>query len=844
MGESNKKLRLIAFSDWRVQDLSRMQNFLNHLSYEPDIIIYAGDDTERFIQHNYDNEVIPYDFLQSLKISSEDENFVNQVTSYLKELIDDYKNLSDNLLWRGLSKYITKEIQNNKNIVDSIEQLKEVIQQKLSNQMFVDIIGSSLFDFYEIDLTSSVSRIHKKDILNVKIDFIYKNIIATMIVKYPDLISDQIITTNLQYYERRSQINLKDLSKYISSNQEINHILSAVIDKNHSKNQLAELKNLISNYRIYLTKQKKISKVDIINFVKNLCKIYNDRIIFLDYSRIIETSYFQYDKVVKIIQSFRNEEIEIKTKNWFEIFAKFSKYGLLAVLGNDCHKESKKLISGVDVHYLGDKDFIIQNYRFIGLDGVEQGEHGLGPTILSPIEIKNRLLPSLSMDERYKIIVSHSPPYGSLDVGIRFGINKIGSKTLRNLLSKSKNVRLVICGHVHNRGGRDEKLENYTVVNAASHDSLHSVGNIAEIELIDGTVTEILWHDTKSEIERIPGISWKIKRQLEEDGIIKLNQLIKIKPEEIASRYNIKLKNAERLHLKAKLLKSGKGLWNGNLILPNKSDTIYFDLETDLECSSIWLIGVIIDQTVYQFISKNWKEEREILEKFVSLLKDHPNKALCCYSATYYDFRALNNVSQKHPKLGLHEALKGRVWIDLCLELKKVYISPIGYKLKEFAKHVGYNFQHNNLDGLGLATTYISMVNEHGKINQEFKQLALEYNQDDIKAILHLIENFTNQIDYDHSLTSTIDLIDVFNWLKENLIECVNTKGYFRVKIDKFNKELANEYLSRIGCTRPKIEIGKNYINYKFTGFSQKLALDIFQKNKINISIKVKWFRI
>jgi len=45
------KLRILAFSDYRVQDIDLLVDFIQKMQEKPDIILYAGDDIDRFVKH-------------------------------------------------------------------------------------------------------------------------------------------------------------------------------------------------------------------------------------------------------------------------------------------------------------------------------------------------------------------------------------------------------------------------------------------------------------------------------------------------------------------------------------------------------------------------------------------------------------------------------------------------------------------------------------------------------------------------------------------------------------------------------------------------------------------------
>ncbi|KKM72788.1 hypothetical protein LCGC14_1416990 [marine sediment metagenome] len=41
-------MKIVAFSDWRVQNIEHFIEYLKGLKEKPDVIVYAGDDLERF----------------------------------------------------------------------------------------------------------------------------------------------------------------------------------------------------------------------------------------------------------------------------------------------------------------------------------------------------------------------------------------------------------------------------------------------------------------------------------------------------------------------------------------------------------------------------------------------------------------------------------------------------------------------------------------------------------------------------------------------------------------------------------------------------------------------------
>ena len=41
-------MKILAFSDWRVQNIEQFIDYLERLKEKPDVIVYAGDDLDRF----------------------------------------------------------------------------------------------------------------------------------------------------------------------------------------------------------------------------------------------------------------------------------------------------------------------------------------------------------------------------------------------------------------------------------------------------------------------------------------------------------------------------------------------------------------------------------------------------------------------------------------------------------------------------------------------------------------------------------------------------------------------------------------------------------------------------
>ena len=48
------KLKILAFSDYRVQNIELVIDFLQKMKNKPDLILYGGDDVDRFVEYKRD----------------------------------------------------------------------------------------------------------------------------------------------------------------------------------------------------------------------------------------------------------------------------------------------------------------------------------------------------------------------------------------------------------------------------------------------------------------------------------------------------------------------------------------------------------------------------------------------------------------------------------------------------------------------------------------------------------------------------------------------------------------------------------------------------------------------
>lgn len=124
---------------------------------------------------------------------------------------------------------------------------------------------------------------------------------------------------------------------------------------------------------------------------------------------------------------------------------------------NELTKACKKWQSAIVLH---GKGVVIDGINFYGIGG------GIPITPFGPWswDLSEEKASELLADcPEFSVLISHSPPKGILDLSSRG--KHLGSKTIRDFIHK-KSPQMIVCGHIHESGG---KLENYlgtVVINA------------------------------------------------------------------------------------------------------------------------------------------------------------------------------------------------------------------------------------------------------------------------------------------------------------------------------------------------------------------------------------------
>ena len=427
----NGEIKILAFSDYRVHNIDFIFNYLKNMKYIPDLIIYAGDDIERFVPPIY-KEIVK-------EIRSERRS---RLSSKIKEVYE--LNVFKTLGGKGIVLAIPKKF--NKDLFNIISRIYELLGNVLAIlEKYKDVEAES----YNIDaIKFMIENMGLKTFIEDRKDLIVvdpkTNILICKIILREPILSNGKTRIDIDFDSR----DIYRILHYIKNNQ--------------------------------LTIMKNIFADDVYSYY------------FLGFG--------------------------FPDKNYFEELAKYSRYGVLAIIGNDDPSSFRRLIRGKNVYEIFTSLVRIKDILIVGLEG---STDRMGPSsryLESDVRLRLEAVKRLLRDGERLLIVSHTPPRGILDRAMRFTKSNIGSIGLRNFLEENEDkVSLVICGHVHNKGGKYEYLGTIPIVNISSQDNPLSKPNIALITIKTNGHIEI-------KIDRLDSM---IEHYYKKHGLLRISEFLK-----------------------------------------------------------------------------------------------------------------------------------------------------------------------------------------------------------------------------------------------------------------------------------------------------------------------------
>lgn len=444
--------------------------------------------------------------------------------------------------------------------------------------------------------------------------------------------------------------------------------------------------------------------------------------------------------------AYRLNFFEGQDKNYFEGLAKLSKFGLVAVAGNDDFKFVSKAICGNKVFNVHESPFIIENYAFIGLEGATTLP---GFLLHSEQEVEQHLSKMYKKVRGKKIIVvSHMPPHEILDFGIRFSNNNIGSRSLKKFVESNKDVALVICGHAHSQGGKEQSHKGIKVINCASHDREGDPGKLAHIVFNEkGIDVEWTLIRDEDEIMAVPLVGSGRAKVLKEFGINTIEQLaeidlndIRISEHQHLRRIIPLIKDYARAIIEDEPIIVGKHSFFENL---NNKNIFFFDAEYNPEGTKngpfgIFLIGIMDTKgNVKQRFLEKIKDEKRILEEFNNWLTQ-VKPILIAYSSMSADKPQLLNAFKRFniPTIYLEGSFFDLYYdcINTQRQNDQVIFLPMrgSMSVKEISTYFGYD-EPKDLqitDGLQALGEYEQFLKTR---NKKIKEELLKYNKVDLE---------------------------------------------------------------------------------------------------------------
>jgi Icc-related predicted phosphoesterase len=513
--------------------------------------------------------------------------------------------------------------------------------------------------------------------------------------------------------------------------------------------------------------------------------------------------------------------------NYFSEMASYSNNNqVLAIIGNDDSTHVKKIICEKNVHDLYEKPFFYEDYAFLGL---EASTSGPAITMHTEKEVENQLGRQCKIAGKRKIIIlSHAPPYGILDLGIRFApknerTHNIGSKSLKKFIENVP-VELVICGHCHSQGGKVEKYAGATIVNVASHDNIGSKGIFALITC-DPSRISINWYDTrelirKDSLLRINGIGAAREDALTSMGINTISDLANLRNiRSYTTESSFSEAFLHKLQMKARSISNNVTFQLTNFDVKIQ-DKIFFDIETDISCKHVWMIGALHNKEFTQFYADDLSEEKTLLKKFLKYLKKYPDSSLISYSGTNFDKNVVSR-ALKRKKLD-YKLFNSIPHIDLCRQLKRGFIFPNqNFSLKNMGQFFNFPFREGGLDVFSIALSY----EWHLRNDTQLEEYVFNYNEDDVRVLPYIIKSIANNMHnynrefYDNESVfenGSIDLNLNFHELRSFIKDYYENFGSLIIRPDKrynsFNTEI-RFYASDISTLR-KVRTAMSQLGY------------------------------
>ena len=410
--------------------------------------------------------------------------------------------------------------------------------------------------------------------------------------------------------------------------------------------------------------------------------------------------------------------------------------GLAGVIGNDCRRDHAVAFDQPGCHDLDRAPLLLDGLAILGLGGAPRdGAGGIGYTLYSRKQAARHLERQVAAAGRRKILlVSHAPPLGVLDVGIRYGVRSIGSSVVRDFLGRPA-VRGVVCGHVHSQGGQIANLGRKVVVNIASHDSPGAPLRYAVLEWDGASFTASVCKAAAvtGGMMGVHGIGPATAARLHGHGFRNMADLLDGDGGELARVVGVAPGRRIRAHARA--LREGRPV----LIAPEEpfpAGALIMDVETSLRLDDPWLVAIkpwgLAAVRQYQELNAT-RHDAHLTKVGKAILRQRWS---CLVQWGTFDRGALER-AHRRVRLVPPAWLRKDAWLDACAWLRRVVALPIGSNdLKSVAEYFKYSFAVSGVDGFTAGVLYTRYRSEGVKF--DIARLRA-YNRDDVIAVEHVV---------------------------------------------------------------------------------------------------------
>lgn len=409
------------------------------------------------------------------------------------------------------------------------------------------------------------------------------------------------------------------------------------------------------------------------------------------------------------------------------------RHGLAGVIGNDCLEDTRAVLRQPGCRDLQERPYFVGDFAILGLQGAPASTR-IGYTLYSDDAAREHLKTQLrEAGGRPTIVVSHAPPYGILDLAVRFGLENIGATALLEVM-KRPSVKAVVCGHVHLQGGRQAKHGDCLVLNCASHDDPSAALRYAVLEWNGREFTASTHvHDDRGELGDVRGMERRHAEALHRAGIRTCGELHNLGVERLR---DLVRGYAPRYWVMAKSIVERRPIFRAPP-LPITGHAVFLDVETSFDPADVWMIGFATGAgDVEQLYALGCDRQRRLLAKLNGRMRRLGPSQFLQWSA--YDRNALEKAYRRHWR-AVPMWLDRARWVDAMWWTDRAFALPFRSRsIKDVSAYFGYAYEEAMLDGMTVGGWYSSYL----RFEKSFDVArVLVYNRDDVRALRHVVSS-------------------------------------------------------------------------------------------------------